>query len=568
MSEIHGLAVHAAGAQLLPYKFDPGDLKPYEVEIKISHCGVCHSDVHLINNDWSISKYPFIPGHEIVGTIVGVGEHVRNHTAGQRVGVGWQADSCGICEWCVRGDEHLCARSQPTCVGRHGGFADKVRVNSRFAIPLPKALDSENAAPLLCAGITVYTPLRNYGVRPSSRVGVIGIGGLGHLGIQFAKVFGAEVTAFSTSKEKEKRGSRAGCASFRKYARHGRSEEGGWHVRSAAFDCGCRSGLVSLCQFASTQWDSLPGGGSSLSAPIARASVDRRTEVGLGIFDRKSSGLVRDAGRSGTPWCEGGHRIVCDGKGSRRGRASEEESGTVSSGAGELGFEAGEDKAETRVSAFLRLGALDSGHDDATVFRFGFLVPAVLSGAMLAQGTKLWTVDRYDVMERGSVDGVAIRSDGRLESGPAKSMVYDTGKSYVWSLASDKSRQWISRPGRHHGGIGCGDACGSRWKGYEGPGDEGTGGAGRYGGSGRLGAGGNLAGWQGVSGSGWRRNWHGDLRPGYDGGEAEVSVGCGCGTGTEMCTSQQVLRQWCIGCQPAAGKLWCFSRRRISTFDA
>lgn len=214
MSEIHGLAVHAAGAHLLPYKFDPGDIQPYEVEIKISHCGVCRSDIHLIDNDWGISKYPFIPGHEIVGAVVGVGEHVRNLTVGQRVGVGWQADSCGICEWCRKGEEHLCALTQPTCVGRNGGFADKVRVNSRFAIPLPKALDSENAAPLLCAGITVYSPLRNHGVRPSSRVGVIGIGGLGHLGIQFARVFGAEVTAFSTSKDKEKEALELGAHHF------------------------------------------------------------------------------------------------------------------------------------------------------------------------------------------------------------------------------------------------------------------------------------------------------------------------------------------------------------------
>jgi uncharacterized zinc-type alcohol dehydrogenase-like protein len=203
MSEIHGLAVHAAGAQLLPYKFDPGEIKPYEVEIRVSHCGVCRSDLHLINNDWGISKYPFIPGHEIVGTVSGVGEHVRSLTVGQRVGVGWQADSCGMCEWCRRGEEQLCAQAQPTCVGHNGGFAEKVRVNSRFAIPLPEALESGTAAPLLCAGITVYAPLRNCGVRPSSRVGIIGIGGLGHLGIQFARVFGAEVTAFSTSKEKE-----------------------------------------------------------------------------------------------------------------------------------------------------------------------------------------------------------------------------------------------------------------------------------------------------------------------------------------------------------------------------
>jgi len=203
MSEIHGLAVHAAGAHLLPYKFDPGEIGVDEVEIKITHCGICRSDVHLIDNDWGLSKYPFIPGHEIVGTVIGVGSSVRNLTVGERVGVGWQADSCGICEWCRSGQEHLCPQAQPTCVGRNGGFADKIRVNWRFAIPLPTALEGETAAPLLCAGVTVYTPLRNYGVRPSSRVGIIGIGGLGHIGIQFARAFGAEVTAFSTSKEKE-----------------------------------------------------------------------------------------------------------------------------------------------------------------------------------------------------------------------------------------------------------------------------------------------------------------------------------------------------------------------------
>lgn len=214
MSEIHGLAVHAAGAHLLPYKFDPGELKANEVEIKISHCGVCYSDIYLIDNDWGISKYPFIPGHEIVGTVVAAGDNVKNVAVGERVGVGWQADSCGICEWCRQGDEHLCAQSQPTCVGRNGGFADKVRVNSRFAIPLPRVLESENAAPLLCGGITVYSPLRNHGVRPSSRVGVIGIGGLGHLGIQFAKAFGAEVTAFSTSKDKENEAKELGAHNF------------------------------------------------------------------------------------------------------------------------------------------------------------------------------------------------------------------------------------------------------------------------------------------------------------------------------------------------------------------
>jgi uncharacterized zinc-type alcohol dehydrogenase-like protein len=214
VSEIHGLAVHAAGAQLVAYRYEPGELKAHEVEVKITHCGVCASDVHLIDNDWGFSKYPFIPGHEIVGTVSAVGGEVRNLTVGQRVGIGWQADSCGICEWCRQGDEHLCAQSQPTCVGRNGGYADAIRVNSRFAIPVPEALESENAAPLLCAGITVYSPLRNHGVRPSSRVAIVGIGGLGHLGIQFARTFGAEVTALSTSKDKEAEALKLGAHHF------------------------------------------------------------------------------------------------------------------------------------------------------------------------------------------------------------------------------------------------------------------------------------------------------------------------------------------------------------------
>lgn len=212
--EIHGLAVHAAGAQLVPYKYDPGELKADEVEVKISHCGVCHSDIHLIDNDWGISKYPFVPGHEIVGKISAVGSGVKDRKVGERVGIGWQADSCGICEWCRQGDEHLCAQAQPTCVGRNGGYADAVRVNSRFAIPVPEALDSEGVGPLLCGGITVYSPLRNHGVRPSSRVGVVGIGGLGHMGLQFAKAFGAEVTALSTSKDKEDEARQLGADHF------------------------------------------------------------------------------------------------------------------------------------------------------------------------------------------------------------------------------------------------------------------------------------------------------------------------------------------------------------------
>ncbi|MGA2808652.1 MAG: NAD(P)-dependent alcohol dehydrogenase [Terracidiphilus sp.] len=214
MSQIQGLAAHAAGAELLPFKYDPGELGPHEVEIEITHCGVCHSDLHLISNDWGMSQYPFIPGHEIVGTISAAGAEVKSLELGQRVGLGWQSNSCGVCEWCTRGMENLCAAAEGTCVHRHGGYADRVRANARFVIPIPEALQSEQTAPLLCAGITVYNPLRTHGINPSSRVGIVGIGGLGHLAIQFAHAFGAEVTAFSTSAAKEEEARALGAHHF------------------------------------------------------------------------------------------------------------------------------------------------------------------------------------------------------------------------------------------------------------------------------------------------------------------------------------------------------------------
>lgn len=203
MASIQGLAAHAAGAELLPFHYDPGKLGAHEVEITITHCGICHSDLHLISNDWGISQYPFIPGHEIIGTVAAVGSDVRQLETGQRVGLGWQSNSCGVCEWCMRGMENLCPASEATCVHRNGGYADRVRADARFVIPIPDALTSEHAAPLLCGGITVYSPLRTHAINPSSRVGVVGIGGLGHIAIQFARVFGAHVTAFSSSAGKE-----------------------------------------------------------------------------------------------------------------------------------------------------------------------------------------------------------------------------------------------------------------------------------------------------------------------------------------------------------------------------
>jgi uncharacterized zinc-type alcohol dehydrogenase-like protein len=214
MGLIQGLAAHAAGAELLAFRYDPGELGPQEVEIGVSHCGICHSDVHLISNDWGTSQYPFIPGHEVIGAVTAVGVDVRTLAVGQRVGLGWQSNSCGQCEWCIRGMENLCATAEATCVRRNGGYANRVRANARFVVPIPDSLPSEQAAPLLCGGITVYNPMRILAVNPSSRVGVVGIGGLGHMAIQFARVFGAEVTAFSSSTAKEEEAIELGAAHF------------------------------------------------------------------------------------------------------------------------------------------------------------------------------------------------------------------------------------------------------------------------------------------------------------------------------------------------------------------
>ncbi|HOD41111.1 MAG TPA: NAD(P)-dependent alcohol dehydrogenase [Candidatus Wallbacteria bacterium] len=212
---INGYAAKERGARLEKFTYDPGELKDEEVEVKITHCGVCHSDLHLINDFWKgYSTYPFIPGHEVIGEVAVAGKKVSSLKIGDRVGIGWQAGSCMNCEWCISGREHLCKSKTVTCVGRHGGFADFIRADSRFAYLIPENLGSENAAPLLCAGLTVFSPLKHHNISAADRVGIVGIGGLGHLAIQFAKKFGCEVTAISTTAGKEEEARRFGAGRF------------------------------------------------------------------------------------------------------------------------------------------------------------------------------------------------------------------------------------------------------------------------------------------------------------------------------------------------------------------
>lgn len=203
MSTFNAYAATKAKGELQPFSFDPGPIGPEEVEIKVSHCGICHSDLSMLENEWGMSQYPFVPGHEVTGTVVAMGEAAKGLKIGQRVGLGWTAYSCLACHECLSGDQHLCATAQGTIVGRHGGFADRVRAQWPWVRPLPDALDLAKVGPLLCGGITVFAPLMLHDVPSTARVGIIGIGGLGHMALQFANKWGCEVHAFTTSDSKE-----------------------------------------------------------------------------------------------------------------------------------------------------------------------------------------------------------------------------------------------------------------------------------------------------------------------------------------------------------------------------
>ena len=197
---IKAYAALEQGKPLVPYEYDAGNLAIDQVEIKVHYCGLCHSDLSLIDNDWGITQYPIVAGHEIIGEIIAVGEDAKGLEVGQMVGVGWTSESCQHCNPCIGGHGNLCGEAVPTAI--RGGFADKVRVQWQWVIPMPKEIDLEKAGPLLCAGITVFQPLLQHNINASHHIGVIGIGGLGHLAVQFFKQWGCEVTAFSSNPAK------------------------------------------------------------------------------------------------------------------------------------------------------------------------------------------------------------------------------------------------------------------------------------------------------------------------------------------------------------------------------
>ncbi len=202
MTTIHAWAAQEPGGALTPWDYTVGPLGPHEVEIAVSSCGLCHSDLSMLHGAWGNSQFPLVAGHEVVGTIAATGEQVSHLAPGDRVGLGWFSSSCMTCPTCMGGDHNLCGSSESTIVGRPGGFADRVRCSAEWAVPLPDGLAVEDAGPLFCGGITVFNPIVEFGVRPTDRVGVIGIGGLGHLALQFLRAWGCEVTAFTSTAAK------------------------------------------------------------------------------------------------------------------------------------------------------------------------------------------------------------------------------------------------------------------------------------------------------------------------------------------------------------------------------
>jgi alcohol dehydrogenase (NADP+) len=208
-----GYAAQSVASALTPFKFERRELRPDDVALEILYCGVCHSDLHQVRNDWGVAKYPVVPGHEIIGRVTAVGAQVKQFKVGQSVAVGCMVDSCQHCDQCKKDQEMYCREGfvgtylgtdRTTGETTLGGYSKHVVVRDKFVMRMPEGLDPAKAGPLLCAGITTYSPLRTWNVGPGSRVGVVGLGGLGHMAVKLASAMGAQVTVMSRSRGKDK----------------------------------------------------------------------------------------------------------------------------------------------------------------------------------------------------------------------------------------------------------------------------------------------------------------------------------------------------------------------------
>lgn len=218
-----GYAAHDPQLPLTPWEFDRRALRADDIALDILYCGVCHSDLHIARNHWGVTRYPLVPGHEIIGRVVAVGEEVSRYRVGDHVAVGCMVDSCQQCDQCHQGEEQFCRQGMTSTYGgrdritgerTQGGYAHHLVVREKFVLKVPDGLDLARAAPLLCAGITAYSPLRTWQVGPGSRVAIIGLGGLGHMAVKFAVAMGAQVTVLGRTQAKAPDATALGATAF------------------------------------------------------------------------------------------------------------------------------------------------------------------------------------------------------------------------------------------------------------------------------------------------------------------------------------------------------------------
>ena len=211
MSQIKAYSASASKARVLPTEIERRPVGTNDVQIAIEHCGVCHTDIHFVNNDWGMTHYPVVPGHEIVGRVTEVGPAVSNFQVGDRAAIGCLVDSCGVCSNCEKGLEQYClngftatynSETQDPGGFTYGGYSQSIVAKESFVLKVPDSLNGPGIAPLLCAGITTYSPLKNWKIGPESKVGVIGLGGLGHMGVKFSHALGAHTTMITSSEQK------------------------------------------------------------------------------------------------------------------------------------------------------------------------------------------------------------------------------------------------------------------------------------------------------------------------------------------------------------------------------
>ena len=199
---IKAYAAMKAGGELELFEYEAEVLKSTEISIKVESCGICHSDISAIDGSWGKSKYPMVAGHEVIGEVINLGTNVSLHKIGDRVGLGWHSGYCNNCEQCNAGDHNFCSATKKTVFSQHGGFAEQVTADELSVISIPKGLNHRDAAPLLCGGITVFTPIVEFNINKNHKIGIIGIGGLGHLAVKLYKALGCHITAFTNSEDK------------------------------------------------------------------------------------------------------------------------------------------------------------------------------------------------------------------------------------------------------------------------------------------------------------------------------------------------------------------------------